>query len=208
MSDLQSLDAGEIYHPTAYAAATKRYIIQNARKTYIKNTPDWDAICAFLYDEPNGIVYDNGVIISENFLSKMVIALETYGKLSEGQTNAIRKIMAAKAERKAEWASKAAALDAKRQHIGVVGEKMQLEITCKKIIKIEGASFSYYDSGITYIHICEDADQNVLIYKGKSNNFPREGETALVKFTVKEHGVRNATKQTVMLRPSKVKVAA
>jgi hypothetical protein len=59
------------------------------------------------------------------------------------------------------------------------------------------------------LHICEDADKNVVIYKGQARAFTvredgsyrSEGDTFTVTATVAEHGVRNGTKQTVITRP-------
>ena len=51
-----------------------------------------------------------------------------------------------------------------------------------------------------YIHICEDAQANVIIYKGKAD-FPLKGETATIVATVKEHGLREGVKQTIIQRP-------
>jgi hypothetical protein len=47
----------------------------------------------------------------------------------------------------------------------------------------------------------------VVIYKGKSFDFPTKGNTATVTATVKEHGVRDGVKQTVIQRPKLVEVA-
>ena len=58
--------------------------------------------------------------------------------------------------------------------------------------------------GTNYIHICEDEHKNVVIYKGKSYDFPLKGETATMTAVVKEHGVRDGVKQTVIQRPKKV----
>ena len=109
--------------------------------------------------------------------------------------------------RKAEWADKKAALDANRQHIGTVGEKVTLSLTIGHIVVLDGAY------GTTYIYIMEDADKNVVIYKGNSNAVawtpegqPRgKGDTLTITATIKEHGVRDGVKQTVILRPKAVK---
>jgi hypothetical protein len=100
-----------------------------------------------------------------------------------------------RAAKKAEWASERAALDAKRDHLGTVGQKVTLTLTTVHIVVLDGIY------GANYIHICEDADQNVVIYKGKSFDFPAKGHTATVTATVKEHGVRDGVKQTVIQRP-------
>jgi hypothetical protein len=58
--------------------------------------------------------------------------------------------------------------------------------------------------GTIYINICEDADKNIIIYKGQAKGFPDKGETATIIATVKDHGVRDGVKQTVIQRPKLV----
>lgn len=84
--------------------------------------------------------------------------------------------------------------------IGEVGKRMDVVLTVKKIIEIQGRSFSYYDSGISYLYLAEDASGNSITYMG-NGNFPAEGETATVRCTVKEHSVYKDRKQTVINRP-------
>jgi hypothetical protein len=82
-----------------------------------------------------------------------------------------------------------------------VGQKVTLTLTVVHIVVLDGAY------GTNYIHICEDADQNVVIYKGKAIDFPLKGETATVTAVVKEHGVREGVKQTVIQRPKVLQAA-
>ena len=186
-----------IENPAAYAAATKRIIIANARKTWLANTPRAHEI---LDAADAGRDYDNNGNESykEGFMGSMAQALDTFGKLSPKQCEAILKGIDARAAKKAEWASEKAALDAKRDHIGAVGKKVTLELTVVHVVVLEGMY------GTTYIHICEDADQNVVIYKGRSDAIPGKGHVVKVTATVKEHGVRDGVKQTVIQRPKAV----
>lgn len=186
-----------IENPGAYAAATKRIIIANARKTWLANTPRAHEI---LDAADAGRDYDNNGNESykEGFMGSMAHALDAYGKLTPKQCEAILKGIDARAAKKAEWASEKAALDAKRAHIGSVGQKVTLELTVVHVVVLEGMY------GTTYINICEDADQNVVIYKGSSNAIPGKGHTVNVVATVKEHGVRDGVKQTVIQRPKLV----
>jgi hypothetical protein len=186
-----------IEHPDAYAAATKRIIIANARKTWLANTPRAHEI---LDAADAGRDYDNNGNESykEGFMGSMAHALDAYGKLTPKQCEAILKGIDARAAKKAEWASEKAALDAKRAHIGAVGKKVTLELTVVHVVVLEGMY------GTTYIHICEDADQNVVIYKGRSEAIPGKGHVVKVMATVKEHGVRDGVKQTVIQRPKAV----
>lgn len=190
-----------IQNEGAYNAAIKRNIIANAQRTWASNTPRHGEIEAAL---EAGRLYDYGrVSYADNFIGSLAKAFDTFGKLTPNQSAAVLKGIDARAARRAEWSDKQAALNASRQHIGQIGQKVELELTVKKIIEIEGAKFSYYDSGITFLYIMEDADQNVVIYKGNSAAFSTvdEGSTYRFTATVKEHGVRNDVKQTIIQRP-------
>jgi hypothetical protein len=183
-----------IEHKAAWEAGRKRNILMNARKTWLANTPRAHEI---LDAADAGRDYDNNGNESykEGFMGSMAQALDTFGKLSPKQCEAILKGIDARAAKKAEWASEKAALDAKRAHIGAIGQKVTLTLTTVHIIVLDGMY------GTNYIHICEDADQNVVIYKGKSFDFPAKGHTATMTATVKDHGVRDGVKQTVIQRP-------
>lgn len=173
-----------IYDPIAYQNGTLRNIIQNARKTWRQNTPDHQVIEDFIYFEGKG-----------EFVESLAKAIETYGKLTERQCEAIRKIIAKNKERKELRTREQEELNIKRVFLGIPGKKIDVELTVKKIIAAETAF------GVSFIHICEDVDRNVLVYFGKSNNFPREGETAKVQATVKFHNIREGVKQTIIMRP-------
>jgi hypothetical protein len=187
-----------VEYPAAWEAARKRNIIANAQKTWKANTPRAEEI---LDAAEAGRVYsDQGnVSYKEGFMGSMAQALDTFGKLTPKQCDAILKGIDARAAKKAEWASEKAALDAKRAHIGTVGQKATMTLTTVHLVILDGVY------GTNYIFIMEDADQNVVIYKGKSECMPNKGETATVTATIKEHGVRDGVKQTVIQRP---KIAA
>ena len=190
-------NSATIENPAAYEAAIHRNIIANAQKTWAKNTPRSGEIQNALNAGRDGQNYE------ESFIGSLAKAFDSYGKLSEKQSAAILKGIDARQAKKAEWASKDAELNAKREFLGVVGEKITLTLTIKKVI--------FWDSnfGTQYLYILEDANQNVVIYKGNSNVFyidesgeyRKLGSTVTVIATVKEHGVRNEVKQTVIQRP-------
>lgn len=190
-----------IYSELAYEAGTKRHILENARKTFERTFEDAPAIISFL---DSGRIYDDrgNICYKESFMGKMAKAFDTYGKLTVKQVEAVRRILEKTMARKAEWTDKQANLDANRKHIGVVGKRMTLTVTVKKIIEIDCIPFSRWDPAYTLINILEDADQNVLIYKGRSlQGLIGEGETIELTFTPKDHGVRNGVKQTIISRP-------
>lgn len=185
-----------IEFPGRYEAARKSYILANANKTFARTYSDAQEVLAFI---ASGRIYDDGRCTGyiDGFVGSLASAYDTFGKLTEGQVNAVRKCIAKRAERKAEWADKQAALNAKRQHLGVVGEKITVTLTVKHVVVLDGLY------GTSYINICEDADGNVVIYKGDAKCFPNIDETGTVVATVKEHGVREGVKQTVINRPKK-----
>jgi len=179
-----------IQNEAAWQAGRTAKILANARTTFYKTFPDAGAIETFIC---SGRSEDGGY--EPNFLGSLISAFDRFGKLSEKQVEAVRKIIAQRAARKVEWADKEAALNATRVHLGTVGEKIELTLTTRHIVEMDGIY------GVSYIYICEDADKNVVIYKGTSRNFPNKGETMTVKATVKDHGVRNGVKQTIIQRP-------
>jgi hypothetical protein len=186
-----------VEYQEAWEAGRKRNILMNARKTWLANTPRAFEILDAVED---GRDYDMGrVSYNEGFMGSMAQALDTFGKLTPKQSEAVLKGIDARAAKKAEWASKKAALDANRAHIGTVGQKVTVTLTTVHIVILDGMY------GTNYIFICEDADQNVIIYKGKSDCMPNKGETATVTATVKEHGVREGVKQTIIQRPKLAK---
>lgn len=189
-----------IENEAAYDRAIKRNIVANAQKTFERNTPDHAAITSCISD---GRKYDNGGYFlgyADNFIGSLASAYDTYGKLSPAQCDAVRKIIIKQAERRQEWASQQAALNAARQHIGAVGDKVTLALTLKKCIAID----TVY--GTSFINILEDSSRNVIIYKGNSQALygVNEGDTVTLAAVVKEHGVRDGVKQTIISRPKQV----
>ena len=190
-------NSATIENPAAYEAAIHRNIIANAQKTWAKNTPRSGEIQNALNAGRDGQNYE------ESFIGSLAKAFDSYGKLSEKQSAAILKGIDARQAKKAEWASKDAELNAQREFLGVVGEKVTLTLTIKKVI-VWDSNF-----GTQYLYILEDANQNVVIYKGnakvfytdESGEYRKLGSTVTVIATVKEHGVRNEVKQTVIQRP-------
>jgi hypothetical protein len=181
-----------VEHPAAYANAIKRNIISNARKTWVANTPRANEIL-------DAVGFDSGEGFDDSFMGSMGKSLASFGKLSSKQSEAILRGIDSRAAKKIEWANEAAALNASRTHLGAVGSKITVELTVVHIIVLQGMY------GANYIHICEDAEENIVIYKGNASGFPAKGGSATVTATVKEHGVRNGVKQTIIQRP---KVAA
>lgn len=188
-----------IDNPAAYAAATRARIIANANKTFCRTYPDYAEIEAFL---SNGVTVDayDRKIYKDNFAGSLASAYENYGKLTEKQVAAVRKCIIQNEARKAEWADKQAALDASREYVGIIGDKIVLTLVLKKVINIDT------NFGPIGIFIFEDPIKNVIIYKGGCDAVWNlaEGETVTLKATVKEHGTRNGVKQTLIQRPKAI----
>lgn len=192
-----------IEHPEAYERAIRARMIANAAKTWRQNTARAAEIEDALHP---GRTYDDygHMRYADNFIGSLARAFDSFGKLTPNQCAAILKGIDARAERRAQFAAQDAALAATRRHIGTVGEKITVTLTMKKIIQLEGMPFGGRPS-VTYIHIMEDADRNVFVYKGTAAAFAIDkGETVTVTATVKEHGERNGTKQTIIQRPKAV----
>jgi hypothetical protein len=179
-----------IEHPVAYDRAVKRNILNNATKTWRNETERSGEIELALVA---GRLSDYGY--KDGFIGSMAKAFDQYGKLTPKQSQAVLKGIDAHAARKAEWAAQNAAQAAYKAHVGTVGEKMVLTITTVHVVLIE----TVY--GVIGLYICEDANKNTIIYKGNAKGFPDKGESAMVMATIKEHGVRDGVKQTIIQRP-------
>jgi len=188
-----------IDNPAAYAAATTARIIANANKTFCRTYPDHAEIEAFLSQGFEIDAYDRKVY-KDGFVGSVASAYDAYGKLTEKQVAAVRKCIIQRDARKVEWADKQAAIDAAREYVGIIGDKIVLTLVLKKVINIDT------NFGPIGIFIFEDANKNVIIYKGGCDAVWNlaEGETVTLKATVKEHGTRNGVKQTLIQRPKAV----
>ena len=133
-----------------------------------------------------------------DFYAKMRDQVLEWGGLTEKQNAAVLALIeraeARVIERDRARAEQAAA-DAERSGwIGAVGERRVLQISIRMIKELSGTY------GISYLHVCHDADGNVVVYKG-TNRLGERGDTVTVKATVKDHDVRDGVKQTKISRP-------
>lgn len=137
------------------------------------------------------------------FVGKLADSLEQWGALTDNQTAAIRKILAEGEGKIAKWdaerEAKAAADREGSKHVGTVGERQKWVLTVERSLEFEG------QYGVTYINICRDADNNVVVYKG-SNGWEK-GKTVTCLAAVKAHDERDGVAQTVIQRPTKVGIA-
>ena len=130
----------------------------------------------------------------EGFFSAVKKGIWKYGRPTENMRNAIVKVLDKRAAQAAEWAAK----DGKCEFVGELGTRQDFNLIVKHVVELE----SMY--GITWLHICRDSDENVIIYKG-SQNWGKDAQVSCAA-KVKEHGVRDGVKQTIIQRPTKVKI--
>jgi hypothetical protein len=91
------------------------------------------------------------------------------------------------------------ALNTQSQYIGNIGDAVIMRVTVERVITM----FSHL-YGNTYLNICRDENNNVVVYKGKADiGIP--GEVNIIKATVKDHQLYNDVQQTVIERPKLVK---
>ena len=180
-----------IENEAAYEAAVANRIKANASKTrykkWLAENPDAAELESYVYAKS----YDNG---HQGFWGSMADAIGEWGALTEGQTKAVRNSIEKDAQRRAEWAKR----DAGSQHIGTVGERQSFTFN----VTIVSSWDSMY--GTTYLHVCRDADGNIIIYKGSNPWNAGDKITCMAK--VKEHSEREGVKQTIIQRPTKVTV--
>jgi hypothetical protein len=88
-------------------------------------------------------------------------------------------------------------------HIGNIGERLEMTLTCERIHEVES------DYGCSGIHKLVDQDGNDLTwFASGSATWIDEGETVTVKATVKKHDEFRGRKQTIVNRVKEVKVPA
>ena len=183
--------------PETYAAGIKRNIKENARisrdKKFHKEVSDAQEIINFL--EPYGY---HGELESNSFISKMAWALEQWGGLTTDQLIPVRKAIIKDAERKAKFKKLNAERAAKSDYIGTVGVRQSFVLTVNHVHPMDG----FY--GMSYINICNDADDNIVIYKG--TQCWGKGSAVECVANIKEHTVREGAKQTIIKIPKKVTI--
>lgn len=183
-----------IEHSEAYEAAIRRNIMANARKTWERTTPDAADIAAYL-DKKGTYMRETEIAYTDNFFGSLANALNTYGKLTPNQCEAVRKCMIKDQERQAGFAAIRESRKALSNHIGAIGERIDLTLTVAHIVEIPT------EYGLMLIHIMSDANQNRVIYKG-TKRLADKGQTVTLKATIKDHGEREGEKQTIIARPT------
>lgn len=135
----------------------------------------------------------------EHTITDIVAKLIQYGDLSEKQWAFIVKLLTQIEERGQKQAKRDGlhAEDVKNsQHVGTVGERITIEGTVFFRASFDGVY------GTTYITGIRDAAGNVYIQKGAA--IGDKDDDVRIKATVKEHGVRDGVKQTIISRPKAI----
>lgn len=145
-----------IENEVAYEAATARRIKENARKGREKRWLAEDSTRADLCSAIREKAWDSG----SKFWNSMVSQIDEWGSLSEKQEAACRRSLDQDETRKAERIAAKRAADAASVHVGKIGERREFTLKLRNVVELE----SQY--GITFVHIMNDADGNVVVYKG------------------------------------------
>jgi hypothetical protein len=173
----------------AYVAAAQSAIRANAAKgkraRWLAADPTREALIKFL-DQAG---------MRSGFAAKLLDSYSEWGTLTEGQEAAARRMMDEAATRRAS----ADARDALSRHLGAVGDRITVTAAVVFVAAYETQFGTMFVNGLR-------AGDDVLIYKG-SKSLAAKGSTVTVKATVKEHGERNGTKQTLLARPVVLDVA-
>jgi hypothetical protein len=197
-----------IENELAYERAIDRNIRANANKTRRKSwmdTADGKRADEFLFQHGEFEPVDSKVYLREvhpvvkaafgDFFDAMRDNVNEWGGLTVAQTRAVIGMIVRAETRVAGFAAKRAAEGAASGWIGTVGERRDFTVTIRHIHTMEG------QFGTSFLHILNDAQGNVVIYKG-TKLLGDKGETLTVKATVKEHGERDGVKQTKIARPA------
>lgn len=203
-----------IIDPAKYEAAIARNIANNRRKGGYARFAAAFADADLLIDFVETRVSDEQVAHyartghgkeDAGFIDACWVGIQTFGGLTEKQALAVRSIIAKNAERKAQYRAEALT----KVHVGTVGERRDFDLTV-----VFKTSFET-QWGITLVYVMEDADKNVIVYKGSAGLEPVEkgvgqyyaerGDRVILKATIKEHGERDGVKQTIIARPSQKK---
>jgi predicted Fe-S protein YdhL (DUF1289 family) len=203
-----------IQNEARYYDAIDRNIRNNARKTRSAKwlaTADGARANAFLFEHgefeytllADGSCFTHPTVKAclGDFYTKMRDSVLEWGGLSDGQTNAVLTMIARGEARVAERAKareEARQADAdKSGWLGTVGERRAFDLTIRMVIAMEG------QYGYSYLHVMNDVDGNVVVYKG-TNCLGEKGDAVSVKATVKDHDIRDGVRQTKISRPKGV----
>lgn len=195
-----------IEYPELYAAATKARILKNATTTFFRRVEDAADIIAYINHEHYG----------NWFLLQMKQNFEDYGKLSDKQVAAVRRIKAKRAERRAEREVQRAEEIKTKGHVGEIKERRDFVLTLKFKTGFEYQPQFWGDTGYKDILIFQDQDGNEYKYVGLSIPLMiikdggrhltevQTGDQFSFRATIKAHETYKGCPQTVLARPANV----
>lgn len=192
-----------IENPGQYIAAAHARIAANrakgARARWLKESPTAQRCIDFLFeigefDRASG-QHPTVKAAAGEFYGKLYTSLCDWGRLTPKQEAACLKLIDNAAERLAKREATIAAKRESAKHIGTVGERREFDLGIKFTTSFET------QFGFTFVHVCEDADGNVVVYKG-SKELGQRGDNVVVKATIKAHDYRDGIAQTIITRPS------
>lgn len=129
-----------------------------------------------------------------DFVQKMVAAFDDWGTLTEGQENALKKVIEQEVERQEARAAQREVDAMVSKHVSAVGTRARFSLTVERVMRFEG------QYGTSYIHILRDADQNILVYRG-GKQLAEKGAPVYLTASVKAHETRDGVAQTILARP-------
>jgi len=176
----------------AYVRAAEARIKNNARKgaykRFLAQYEDAEVLRTFLYENCG----------RSQFLQSLYDQLSDRGSLSPKQVELVRSNIEKTKTRKAELA----AIDAKSQHQGTIGQKVKLSLTLKFKTSFES------QWGLLRIYVFKDDNDNIYVYKGSKYIDIERGDRIDFSATIKQHGEREGVKQTILARPTKIYVTS
>lgn len=186
----------------AWTAAAKAVIAGRAaakkKREFLAANEDGEQLLAFIADKAFSWAteYDweyvrNDITKLEprNFFDKIHLSVLKWGAPTQGQADAVRRIIDQESAKKAEWKAR----DARSEHIGAIGEKIELDA----VIYFQTSFTTQW--GLTTITGFRAGD-NIIIHKGSAPS-GNKGDRVTLKATIKEHGERDGVKQTIVVRP-------
>ena len=124
----------------------------------------------------------------------------------KGLIEKITQLDLGESESEREWKEREAKIAAEKKRdadrsdfIGTVGERLVFENMTVFFVADFEINLPWGGTKTIYISGLRDAAGNVAIYKG--NNIADKGDVVSLRGTVKEHGVRDGVKQTIINRP-------
>lgn len=170
-----------------YDRAILSYKIANAAKT---RRDEWFATDDRAQEIKNYVHGRSG------FLGDMCDAINKYGAPTAGQRAAIIKCIDGDKARQAKWDAE----KAKSQHVGTVGERQAF---AAKVVFNADYETLYGTSYVVGMKIGDD----LIIARGTSAlAWAQKGDDVEFMAMVKEHGERDGQKQTIVNRPTKIKI--